>query len=84
VSLEILLMAVGVFLGLIFISNPLAIVFKDKTLGQLIKRIERENYLMSQKEQSKYNPNEIETNFRDLFIDHFNLQNQIISRSTIL
>lgn len=84
VSIEILLIGVGIFLALIFISNPLTIIFKDKTLGQLVKRIERENYLLSQKEQTKYNPNEIETNLRELFIDYFDFQNQKITRDTIL
>jgi len=84
VSTELLLIGLGIFLVLTFISNPLTIIFKDKTLGQLVKRIERENYLLSQKEQTKYNPNEIETNFKEFFIDYFNFQNQKITRDTIL
>ena len=84
ISTVSLLIGVGIFLMLIFISNPLTIIFKDKTLGQLVKRIERENYLLSQKEQTKYNPNEIETNLKEFFIDYFDFQNQKITRDTIL
>lgn len=84
VSIEILLIGVGIFLALIFISNPLSIIFEDKTLGQLVKRIERENYLLSQKEQTEYNPNEIEGNLKEFFIEYFNFQNQKITRDTIL
>lgn len=83
-SIEILLTGVGIFMALIFISNPLTIIFKDKTLGQLVKRIERENYLLSQKEQTEYNPNEIEANLKEFFIEYFNFQNQKITRDTIL
>lgn len=83
-SIEILLTGVGIFLALIFISNPLSIIFEDKTLGQLVKRIERENYLLSQKEQTEYNPNEIEANLKEFFIEYFNFQNQKITRETIL
>lgn len=84
VSTELLLIGFGMFLGLIFISNPLTIIFKDKTLGQLIKRIERENYLMSQKDQAKYDPKEVETNLKEFFTDYFDFQNQTITRDTIL
>lgn len=84
VSIEILLIGFGIFLGLIFISNPLTLIFKDKTLGQLVKRIERENYLLSQKEQTKYNPNEIETNLKDFFVEYFDFKNLKITRDTVL
>jgi hypothetical protein len=84
VSTELLLIGFGIFLLLIFISNPLTLIFKDKTLGQLIKRIERENYLFSQKEQTKYNPNEIETNLKDFFVDYFDFKNLKITRDTVL
>lgn len=83
-SIEILLIGVGIFLALIFILNPLSIIFEDRTLGQLVKRIERENYLLSQKEQTEYNPNEIEANLKEFFIEYFNFQNQKITRDTIL
>jgi hypothetical protein len=69
---------------LIFISNQLALIFKDKTVGQLVKRIERENYLLSQKEQTIYNPNEIEANLKEFFIDYFDFHKQKITRDTIL
>ncbi len=84
ISTVSLLIGVGIFLMLIFISNPLTIIFKDKTVGHLVKRIERENYLLSQKEQTEYNPNEIETNLKEFFIEYFNFQNQKITRDTIL
>jgi|694.fasta_scaffold53267_2 hypothetical protein len=84
ISTVSLLIAVGIFLMLIFISNQLALIFKDKTVGQLVKRIERENYLLSQKEQTIYNPNEIEANLKEFFIDYFDFHKQKITRDTIL
>jgi len=69
---------------LICLSNPLTIVFKDKTIGELTKRIERENYIDSQKNKNTYNKKEVEKNITDLFIDYFDLQKSNINRETKL
>jgi len=76
----------GILISLIFIftSKPLTLIFKDQTIGDLIKRIERENYISSQKNINEYNEKEVEKNITELFKDYFYLQNIEINRETKL
>lgn len=71
-----------------FISFGLMILlsnhFKDKTLGQLVKRIEREQYSAIQKVPNTYRLSEIEQNLSEHLRDYFQLGNIKIDRNTLL
>lgn len=65
---------------MILLSNHL----KDKTLGQLVKRIEREQYSAIQKVPNTYRLSEIEQNLSEHLKDYFQLGNIKIDRNTLL
>lgn len=71
-----------------FISFGLMILlsnhFKDRTLGQLVKRIEREQYSAIQKVPNTYRLSEIEQNLSEHLRDYFQLGNIKIDRNTLL
>lgn len=71
-----------------FISFGLMILlsnhFKDRTLGQLVKRIEREQYSAIQKVPNTYRLSEIEQNLSEHLKDYFQLGNIKIDRNTLL
>lgn len=71
------------FITLLFLGRFFTLVFKDKTFGNLIKRIERDNYIKSKKDENFFNPNEVEKNLMALFIEEFGLSNIKITRDTI-
>ena len=65
---------------MILLSNH----FKDRTLGQLVKRIEREQYSAIQKVPNTYRLAEIEQNLSEHLRDYFQLGNIKIDRNTLL
>ena len=73
-----------VLLLLILSSNPLSIIFKDKTFGELIKRIERENYITSQKRPVEISEFEVEKNLTEMFKEFFDFKEIKITRETRL
>lgn len=83
-STNFVIMGLLSFVTLLFLGRFFTFVFKDKTFGNLIKRIERDNYIKSKKDENFFNPNEVEKNLMALFIEEFGLSNIKITRDTIL
>lgn len=71
------------FITMLILGRFFTFVFKDKTYGNLIKRIERDNYINSKKDENFFNPNEVEKNLMALFIEEFGLNGIEITRETI-
>ena len=59
--------AIVTILALLFTLEPLTIIFRDETLGDLVKRIKRDNYLAEDAILNHYNAQEIEEQVVHLF-----------------
>jgi hypothetical protein len=70
------------FITLSFLGRFFTLDFKDKTFGNLIKRIARDNYIESKKDKNFFNPNEVEKNIKALFVEEFGLYDIKITRET--
>ncbi|CAM3639864.1 hypothetical protein FLGE108171_07550 [Flavobacterium gelidilacus] len=70
------------FITLSFLGRFFTLDFKDKTFGNLIKRIARDNYIESKKDKNFFNPNEVEKNIKALFVEEFGFYDIKITRET--
>lgn len=72
-----------IYLLLLMLRDRFTFQFNDKTLGELVRRVMRENYIDIQTDND-LNINEIEPILRDLLVDVFDFKNIKINRNTLL
>ncbi len=83
-SISHIIFGLTLFIVLFLLNNSFTLVFKDKTFGELIKRIERENYISIRNDKKYFNPIEVEKSIKALFKDEFGLNKIRITRETVL
>jgi len=69
-------------IGGLLVADKIGIELEVKTVGEIAKKMTRENYLKSRRNSKKFNKNEIEKVLIDLFINDLGLDKSKFNRDT--